>query len=445
MVNYVLQRDIGEHPESDVNDIGKRLKSLRLKAGLSQQALGAPKYTHAYVSLIEGGRRRPSRRALEHFANKLQLDVEELSTGRPRDLEPRLAFELQDARLALSAGRVDEARSAFGRIARQARRFDLVRLEARAEQGLGLLLERQGDSEGGLQHYEKAEALLKSEPPTARADAVAGKARCFLALGDARYAIHLLESLLESIEQSGLRDPDALARVLASLVDAYLDAGLENRAAEAGRELERLAPDLSEGPRLAQMYMNVARLYLYEGKGADAQHALSRAENLYGRLNLASEKAGALLAQGYVLSREGKLREASARLKAAIKTFEQTEDHKDLARALNEYARVERLQGRQERAAELLHRSIELLELKAADTPILAWAHRELGLTLADADPTVAEKHFRIAMELFERSEQVVEFAATCRTLGDLLQQRGEWRAGCEMYRTGILAVESKH
>src|SRR5688572_31198969 len=42
--------------------------------------------------------------------------------------------------------------------------------------------------------------------------AVDGKATCFAALGDVRYAIFLLESLLDEIERTGLKDPDALDR-----------------------------------------------------------------------------------------------------------------------------------------------------------------------------------------------------------------------------------------
>lgn len=70
--------------------IGTRLRRLRLARGLTQKELAAPKYTHAYVSSIEAGHRRPSRAALEHFASKLGVEVEELLTGRPADLSTRL-------------------------------------------------------------------------------------------------------------------------------------------------------------------------------------------------------------------------------------------------------------------------------------------------------------------------------------------------------------------
>ncbi len=82
--------------------------------------------------------------------------------------------------------------------------------------------------------------------------------------------------------------------------------------------------------------------------------------------------------------------------------------------------------------------------MRDADGPILAWAHRELGLVLFDQSPTAAEKNFRIAIELFERSEQAVDIAVTYRALGDLLRARGEAEAGCDAYRTGILALQPR-
>ena len=420
--------------------IGKRLRRLRLERGLTQRELAEPSYTHAYVSSIEAGRRRPSREATEHFAKKLGVGVEELITGRPKELGTRLELRLAEARIALSAGRSEEAVASFRSLAKEARRYRLPRLEARAEEGLGLWLERQGKPEEALERYQRAEEILRGEPAAARVDAVAGKARAFHSLGDLRYQIHLLESLLGEISREGFSDPDALAHLHAGLVFAYMEAGLHHQAAASATELGALAPRLSDPARIATMHMNVARLYLAQGDAEQAQRSLARAEDAYRRLHLKTEIGYAHLARGYVMSREGDLPRARAELESALAIFTETSDAKDLTRTLNELARVERLQGHVGRARELLERSIALQS--AADTPILAWAHRELGLVLIEAEPFSAEKHFRTAIELYELADQRVDIAVTYRALGDLLSARGEGEAGCEAYRTGILAVE---
>ncbi|MGZ5212733.1 MAG: helix-turn-helix domain-containing protein, partial [Actinomycetota bacterium] len=403
------------------------MRRLRLARGMTQKEVADPKYSYAYVSTIEAGRRTPSREAIEHFAARLGVTPDELLTGRPADLAPRLELRLMAARVASSSGRSDEADQELNAIAKDAKRYGLTHLQARSEEGLGLQDERRARPDDALVHYQRAEELLAGDPPTAWVDAVAGKARCFEALGDVRYSIFLLESLLDRLERERLRDPDALSRLHASLVFAYLEAGIYRKAAESGAELVALAPQIADPLRVAQMHMNVARLFLHDGRVDDAQASLRRAEETYRHLDLKIETAGAHVALGYVASREGNLQEARRVLQKAVAVFEETTSGPDLAGALNELARVERLEGSMEQARELLERSISLMG--SNDTPILAWAHRELGFTLTDDDASVAEKHFRTAIELYERSEQSFETAITYRALGDLFHDRGNGEA----------------
>jgi len=407
---------------------------------MTQKELAAPKYSHAYVSTIESGRRRPSKEAIEYFASRLGVTTEELATGRPADLVPRLELRLRETHVALSAGRLDEAERAFAVIAKEAGRYGLARIRARAEEGVGLLEERRARPEEALAHYERAEELLRSEPPTELVDAAAGRARCFEALGDVRYAIFILESLLDRLERERLRDPDALSRLHSSLVFAYLDAGIYRKAAESATELWALAPRITDPSRVALMHMNVARLFLQEKRIEDARRSLHRAEEAFRQLNLEADVGAARLALGYVAVRDGDFARAREELEQAVEIFEKTSSEPYLANALNELGRLERREGSPRRAMKLRERSIGLMGVR--DAPIRAEAHRELGLTLADRDPAAAEKQFRLAIELYERSEQAFEIAITYRALGDLLNSRGEGDAACEAYRAGIMALE---
>ncbi len=255
-----------------------------------------------------------------------------------------------------------------------------------------------------------------------------------------RYAIFLLESLLDEIDRAGLRDPNALARVHAGLVYSYLDLGLMTKAAASADELERLAPRVDDPARIGQMHMNVARQYLTAGRVQDATASLQRAEDVYRQLGLLTEMGGAHLARGYVLSRQDSLDEARLELEEALAIFERTANTKDLTRTLNELARVARVQGRTRDAKVLLERSISLLGTN--DDPILAWAHLELGTVLSDLGDPRAEKHVRMAIELYERTEQPVGLAVSYRALGDLLLAQGDEAGGHEAFRTGILAIE---
>jgi tetratricopeptide (TPR) repeat protein len=419
--------------------IGTRLHRIRVSRGMTQAELASPHYTHAYVSSIESGRRKPSPKAIQHFADRLGVDPDELATGRSPGREAELRLRLQEAMVDLSTGRIDQADKATRSIAREAKALKLPQLQANAEEVRGLLLERQDRVEEALGRFSLAEEILRDEPPTSRVDAVAGKARCFHSLGDIRYEIHVLETLLGEIEREGFTDPDALARVHAGLVFAYIDAGLFGKAAESAALLDEYEPRLKDPMRIAQMHLVVARLHLTNGKVAEAERSLQRAEDASSQLHLQTETGYASLALGYVYSREERLDEAYAKLESARSTFEEARDVKDLTRTLNELARVERLRGNFDEARGLLTRSIELMG--EGDAPILAWAYRELGRVWFD-DRSRAEKAIRTSIDLFERTEQSVELAVTYGALGDLLQAHGDDSGGCDAYRTGISVLE---
>src|SRR3954451_17119674 len=74
-------------------DVGARLRTLRTERGMTQRELAGDRYTTAFVSSIEAGRRQPSTDALEYFATQLGVDAEALRDGRPSTatLELRLA------------------------------------------------------------------------------------------------------------------------------------------------------------------------------------------------------------------------------------------------------------------------------------------------------------------------------------------------------------------
>src|SRR6476659_7121709 len=61
--------------QPQVNSFSQALRSARGSAGLSQRALArACGLTPAYMSLLEGGRRRPERGTVERIAAALSLD-----------------------------------------------------------------------------------------------------------------------------------------------------------------------------------------------------------------------------------------------------------------------------------------------------------------------------------------------------------------------------------
>lgn len=75
--------------------VGRRVRALRRRLGMSQAELAGETYSAAYVSTIETGRRRPSVAMLRHLAAKLGVDVADLSSDGGAEWAIELARDLQ--------------------------------------------------------------------------------------------------------------------------------------------------------------------------------------------------------------------------------------------------------------------------------------------------------------------------------------------------------------
>ncbi len=422
--------------------LGRRLRRLRISAGLTQHDLAAPEYTHAYVSQIESGRRDPSPAALQHFARKLNIGVEELQTGRPPDLDERLRLELHEARSAAAAGQLDGAAASYEHVQKQAQRYALPRLVAKALEGRAWCSELRGDLDDAISLYEQSESAVARDPITTRVDAIAGRARCLQKRGDTRTSVYILEQAMEALERQKLSDPGALMRLHTSLVAAYFERGAYERAATSADEALRLGPRTNDPERLANMYLNIARVFLDQEAHEEAHDALTKAEDLFRELDMKANVAGCHHSRGYVLSRQGRLEEAEEELERAREVFAAIEMPTYLARTLIELARIKRLRGDSAGAEETLERALEIIGDK--DVIDVADARRELALCRRERDWAQARELLTSAAEIFERAEELTAYAATRRLLGDLLLEHDDVEGAARAFRDGIVAVEER-
>ncbi|MEU6326284.1 helix-turn-helix transcriptional regulator [Streptomyces sp. NPDC047049] len=174
----------------ELADTGRRIKELRVGAGMTQHDLAGPDMSSSYISLVERGKRIPSGRALKILAERLGVGVEEISgtTGQ-----------------AETTGRV--------------RRLDLVgRLVAARRQWDG------GDAEGALSEFR---ALAEREP-SGRPDDVFTEAQLAIAeilgtLGRADEGAQVLLRMLAAPDP--VPYADSRLRALIALADLLESAG----------------------------------------------------------------------------------------------------------------------------------------------------------------------------------------------------------------------------
>lgn len=416
-------------------DIGGRLRKLRLEAGLTQKELAAPRYTAAYVSTIEAGKRQPSRKALTHFAGRLEVDPHELLSGRSPRRRAELMAELVGARRELASGSptsIDVADHSFGTVAGKARREGFIDVQGKALVGRAMCAEARNDLDGALQTYEEALRLLRDESPLARIDAVVGRARVLQSKGEIAYAAFLIEQALAELNEHSLHDPSALLRLYSSLVAAYFDAGLPLKASDASERALELAVSVEDPERLANMNLNVGIMLADQGQWREAETRLAEAQRWFDELAFEVDLARVRLVRGINLRNQQRYDEARAHLEVAREVFAGAGNALRLARATLHLGVLERLAGRSDEARFVLKKAIDLA---GADKGVAGIAERELALCHVPHDRAKAVKGLRKAISLLEDAGIADELAAAYRDLGDLLSQDDELRDACDAYR----------
>ncbi|MEV6575911.1 tetratricopeptide repeat protein [Streptomyces sp. NPDC051577] len=417
--------------------IGSRVHQLRTARGLTQRQLAEPAYTPAYISTLESGRVRPSEAALRFLAERLGTSYEELATGRPPHLATELRLALTDAQRALATGAADEAAVHYRRLLTDAELLDLAPERAEALLGLGDCALEAGELPLATAHFEAAELLLADEPLPRRARAIRGRAVAHLLAGELRYACYLLESTIDELNAGGLGDPEALVLLYAAVIGPYIDMGAHARAARAAELALALAPHVQDPALVAGMHRQVARTFLAEGRVADADESLAKAQAVYRQLRLRTDLAHCHWMRGYVQAQNGELEAAEVELRMARDMLSAKRAALYTAQVEVELADVLRRLGRHDEAAGLLSAVLELGDRHGAVHA--GGAHRLLGLIAEErGESESAEEHYVQALALLERSGATGDLADLCRLLGDLLRRTGRIEAALDAYRTGL-------
>ncbi|MGW4896542.1 helix-turn-helix domain-containing protein [Kitasatospora sp. NPDC004240] len=418
--------------------IGARVRRLRRQRALTQRQLAEPAYTAAYVSTVEAGRLQPSQTALRHLAQRLDVTVDELATGRPAHLEAELKLALTDAHGALADGDHPDATRRFTAVLERAENHDIPALRSAAVLGLGECALEGGHLDQAREHFEHAERLLADQPLPRRAAAVRGRAVTHLLAGELRYACYLLENAIDQLNTSGLHDPDALLLLYSAAIGPYMDMGAHLRAAHAAELALALAPRATDPALIAALHRNVARTLIADGRTTDADASLAKAQELYQQLRLESDLAKCHWMRGYLHAQTGDLTHAEHELRTARAILTRRRAELFTQQIDVELADVLRRQGHHHQAATLLH---DLLHRLGPDRGAVhaAGAHRLLGLIAEHHDDTdTAEHHYTTALTLLQRAEATGDLADLCRLLGDLLRRTGRTEAALDVYRTGL-------
>src|SRR2546427_5435154 len=93
--------------------LGERLRTLRIAAGMTQTDLAGGRFSKEYVSQIERGKTRPTTETLEWLAARLGVDPGFLTHGLSATDRDRLEATVARAEALVESHRYEEAASEF--------------------------------------------------------------------------------------------------------------------------------------------------------------------------------------------------------------------------------------------------------------------------------------------------------------------------------------------
>ncbi len=385
--------------------VGERLRTARVRAGLSQRQLAFPGCSPAYISRIESGDRIPSLQLLRELGKRLGVTEDFLATG-DEGFGDRGGATLE-AEVVLRLGDLDEAERQYAHALENAR-DDVSKADATT--GLGQVAFRNGDPRTAMRRFEEALALY-GDDESLHPDLADSLGRAYAMVGELESAIAIFERCREEAER---RADDLVALQFSVLLaHALIDAGNLGRADELlGQAI--IAGKDSQSPSVrAQLYWSQSRLHEQKNDPETAARYARRALELLLLTEDTYRTARAHQLLAYIELSRGNAEHALELLEQGWPLLEQSGNKLERAQYRLEEARALAKLGRSEEAAAL--------------------AMQISGL-ISDAAPEDAARGYAVLGGVFEELEETDRAREVYELAAELLEPRNPNRYLIEVY-----------
>jgi len=304
---------------------GSRLKAARGRAGLTQEALGAPDLGKSFVSLLESGNSYPSVETTVALSRRARVSV------------ASLLFDTAELRLETAFNLIQLA-------------WDMDPIRQGAE---------------AVRFSETAEAMLPDLPAELRVRTTLTRARVAMAANRLDEAARLAQDAAGRARRSQLESALGLALCVRGIAEER--RGAFQRAVvtlEHAIDLMRRAKSIRTQEGVwALLSLGAARLGMNEVNRA--QRAYRRAQYFAERLDMPKLHGRALTGLGLIEWAAGRLDQAVDLLSRAYEVFEQAEDLAEMGRVLTNLGCVRREQGLYAEALSVLEKALRIRERQA--------------------------------------------------------------------------------
>ncbi|MCU1433113.1 MAG: helix-turn-helix domain protein [Actinotalea sp.] len=420
-----------------MTELSERLRTERVRAGLSQTALAGEDFSPSYVSLIESGRRVPTDNALGVLAGRLGTTVDYLRYGDKAPSEERARLEIGFAKLALANGAADEARD---RLLALDLSTIAPRHHAEALHALAMAYDALGDLD---QSVAVLEPLLASARAKGRMLEAAKLAMTLVSTyheaGDLNHSIAFGEQVLAEVEAAGLTGTDEHLRLAATILWSYYDRGDLLYATHRAAELVNIAESMGSMRGRGSIYWNAALVAEGRGELAEAERLTERALGYLSEGTASLDVPRLRLHYAWLLLRidPPDPHAALAHLEVASRDLTTLGYEMDLARCDFEIGRAHLILGDPHAAEE--HARTGLARVEGKTTLISCYGNILLGDAMATrGDLDGAQGAYRWAADMLGMMSAGRESASVWRSLGDRMLEQGDIDGAVRAYDSAL-------
>jgi tetratricopeptide (TPR) repeat protein len=383
--------------------VGERLRTARVRVGLSQRQLAFPGCSPAYISRIESGDRIPSLQLLRELGRRLGVTEDYLATGTTAEapvglVEAEIALRLDDLELAerLYAEALDKPSGPADR--------------GHALEGLGQLAFRQGRPRDAIKHFEEALRLYEDSEyhHPSLADSLG---RAYASIGEVESSIGIFERCLDQARERG--DVIEEMRFLVLLGYALVDAGNFGRAEELLGHALALGKDMDDPHVQASLYWSQSRLHAERNDSETASRYARRALEYLLLIEDSRRTALAYQLLAHIELDRGNPEEARELLEQGWPLLERSGNALERAQYRLEEARTLAKLGRNEEAAALA---------------------MQVSGQIGDAAPEDAARSYTVLGTVYEELGETSRAREVYELAGELLKPRNPNRYLIDVY-----------
>jgi transcriptional regulator with XRE-family HTH domain len=428
-----------------LGEVGGRLRSLRVAAGLTQSQLANGRFSKEYVSQIERGKTRPSAETLEWLAARLEADPAYLLGGVSAEDRGRVEAALARAEALSEQGEHAQAARAYAAARQAVAATGSPDLELRSLLGETWALAQSGGVQEALGLLSRARAIAE-RPEFSDVD----RAAVLFRLGVCRYhlssistANSLLTSALELADRSGL--PCDLLR--GDILDWRSRCYRRQRDWQAAREDVEHALELAESARdrraSARAYFQASLVAEREGHWLLARTYAERARGYFEELEDRANVGRLLNNLGGLNFSLGNPARAVDLLTSAYDVALETGDEPEAGLAMCSLAQVHLEISEPALAEDEASRALGLFGDRPDYLQGIGTAQLVLGRALLEQDRLDEAEGMLIAADKsFEQLSSVSHRAAAWVAQGDLAQKRNADREAARLYRRAAEALQ---